>query len=74
MFADEKSTIGSEKMTLPAGLDTCVDSMIILVSNSSLSAVHEEVTGMAFYGHPSYELMQTFRQQTIRSIRRSSFS
>jgi hypothetical protein len=56
MFADEKSTNGSGRTTLPAGLDTCVDSIIILVSNPPLSAIHEEVTGMAFHGHSSYEL------------------
>ena len=38
-------------MTLPAGLDTCVNPPIILVHKTSMSAVHEEVTEVAFHGH-----------------------
>lgn len=47
-------------MTSPAGADTCVDATAILVCKMQMSAVHEEVTGMAFHGHNNSEHMLIF--------------
>jgi len=64
----------ADGMTLPAGLDTCVNPPTILVCKTSTSAVHEEVTEVAFHGHACLEIKQPFRQQTVLDGSCSSFS
>lgn len=50
-------------MTLPAGVDTRLKPPTILVCNLLMSAVHEEVTAVAFHGNAYSKVSQIFVSQ-----------
>ena len=60
---DEFLECGAVRMTLPAGVDTRLKPPTILVCNLLMSAVHEEVTAVAFHGHAYSKVSQIFVSQ-----------